>query len=227
MRQSVTPIDYRRQRDIVDQNALSSLRVLVIGAGGIGSPTTVSLAKLGVRNITVMDDDRLEAHNLPSQFYSPRALGEYKVNALAGMVHYLTGTIISIDSERFHSYNGDRYAQRSDIIISGVDSMQARKDIWDIVKQHDVFYIDGRMAAEMTRIYALNTSCSILSEQYEETLYSDAEAVDLPCTARATVYCCWMIAALITNIVKRYANEEHTPFETIFDFATMQCIVTE
>ena len=59
---------YWRQTDIVDADRLAELPVTVIGAGATGSFITLALAKMGVRHITVYDDDTVEEHNLPNQF---------------------------------------------------------------------------------------------------------------------------------------------------------------
>ena len=61
-------------------------------------------------------------------------------------------------------------------------------------------------------------------QEYEKQLYSDEEAVELPCTARATIYNCFMIAALIANQVKRFAVGEPVWSELIMDLATMYLI---
>ena len=72
---------YHRQLDILDPKSMD-VPVTIIGAGATGSFTALSLAKMGIRNITIYDFDTVEEHNLPNQFYRQCDLGKRKVEAL-------------------------------------------------------------------------------------------------------------------------------------------------
>ncbi|MFU1683495.1 HesA/MoeB/ThiF family protein [Phaeobacter piscinae] len=64
------------------QAKLAAAHVLVVGAGGLGSPVLQYLAGAGLGEITVMDGDSVEATNLPRQpLYMPADIGRYKVDA--------------------------------------------------------------------------------------------------------------------------------------------------
>ncbi|AUQ75065.1 putative adenylyltransferase ThiF [Phaeobacter piscinae] len=64
------------------QAKLAAAHVLVVGAGGLGSPVLQYLAGAGLGEITVMDGDSVEATNLPRQpLYTPADIGRYKVDA--------------------------------------------------------------------------------------------------------------------------------------------------
>ena len=58
--------------------------VLVIGAGGLGCPAVLALAAAGVRRITIVDDDRVDASNIHRQvLHGVSAVGDFKVHSLA------------------------------------------------------------------------------------------------------------------------------------------------
>jgi molybdopterin/thiamine biosynthesis adenylyltransferase len=139
---------YHRQLDILDPK-LMSVPVVVIGAGATGSFTALSLAKMGVRNIKVYDFDTVEEHNLPNQFYRQCDIGKPKVEALREIIEQFEGIQINAKNEK---YRGQRLAG---IVITCVDSMDVRLNIWKFVKNNpDVkLYIDSRMGAEVMRVY--------------------------------------------------------------------------
>jgi len=109
------------------------------------------------------------------------------------------------------------------VLVSGVDSMAARKEIWDQIKMKPAvqLYIDARMGAEVARIHSINPCDPDHIKWYEETLYDDKDAVEEPCTARAIIYNGFMIAAFIAGQVKKFAKHEDLPKEIIFDMKTL------
>lgn len=213
---------FTRQRDIITPEQLNDHRYTVIGAGGIGSPTVQELTNLGVGHLTVYDFDRVELHNLPTQKYRLQDIGAYKVDALSDIVQEATGVTLTSYPERYDDQ------LLNPVVISAVDSMRTRKSIWEQVKEqagYIRFYVEARMGAELARIYTLTGECiREMGERvdlYEDTLYSDEEAVQVACTARATSYNTSMIASLVTNQIKRFATGQETHREIIFDFVTM------
>src|SRR3990167_10670430 len=118
---------FSRQLDLVKPDELD-FPILVIGAGGIGSWTTLALAKMGCRNITVVDFDKVGEHNTPSQIYTFKYKGEYKVKALAQIVKELTDVDILTFTEKFQDWY--TIFPKYDVIISGVDSIASRQEIW-------------------------------------------------------------------------------------------------
>ena len=66
------------------QRQLAAGRVLVVGAGGLGSPAALYLAAAGVGTIGIADFDRVEPHNLQRQLlHTDASVGEPKVSSAA------------------------------------------------------------------------------------------------------------------------------------------------
>lgn len=216
-------MDFWRQLDVVSPEDLSQLSVTIIGAGGIGSPTTLALAKMGVENITVYDDDSVELHNLPNQLYRFGDLGKTKVEGLKDICQDFAGVLIDIKPERLN-----RQHSLSGVVVSGVDTMSSRKEIWQRVKYNPAvqIYVEARMGAEVCRIHTVKPCDPSDVKWYETTLYSDEEAVEAPCTARAIIYCSFMIGALVANQVKKFARAEPLAHEVIFDLKTLTLLVS-
>ena len=52
---------------VIGQKKLLKSNVLIVGAGGLGSPVAIYLAALGIGKIGIVDKDNIEASNLPRQ----------------------------------------------------------------------------------------------------------------------------------------------------------------
>ena len=68
------------------RDALHAARVGIAGAGGLGSNAALMLARSGIGNLLVVDDDVVDASNLNRQQYWPRHVGRPKVEALAELL---------------------------------------------------------------------------------------------------------------------------------------------
>ena len=79
-------MNFHRQLDVLDVPRLARTPITVIGAGAVGSFTVLALAKCGAEKITVWDDDSIESHNLPNQWYRLADLGRPKVQALKALI---------------------------------------------------------------------------------------------------------------------------------------------
>jgi molybdopterin/thiamine biosynthesis adenylyltransferase len=216
-------IDYWRQLDLVSPTDLD-FDVTIIGVGGLGSPIALALAKMGCPRITILDDDSVEAHNLPNQLFRLADIGRTKVDALAeNLRQYVDADIVAV-AERV---DGDRGFQG--VVISAVDSMASRKAIWDGSVRYRAsvaLYLDARLGGEVGRVLTLSPTNPERVRSYEETLYSDEEASEDPCTAQATIYTTFGIASLVANQVKRHARSEDLTFDQIIDFSTATLIAS-
>jgi hypothetical protein len=214
--------DYWRQLDLVTPDELR-LPITMVGAGGIGSPTVLALAKMGCSNLTVYDPDFVEWHNLPNQFYRLEDVAQPKAVALGALVRTFTGIQICAVQEAVAEQ------RLSGLVISGVDSMAARQGIWrgSIRFRAGVeMYIDARMGAEVCRIYSIHPTDPDDVRRYELTLYDDEQAVDVACTAHAIVYNVLTIAGLIANQVKKHVKGEPLERELILDLKTLTLLVS-
>ncbi|RKF14099.1 molybdopterin-synthase adenylyltransferase MoeB [Roseovarius spongiae] len=110
------------------QKALKNARVLVIGAGGLGSPVMLYLAAAGVGTIGVIDDDAVEASNLQRQVIHPDAsLGLPKVQSAAQAIRAQNPHVAV---RPYHRRLTDEIAQDLfadyDVILDGVDNSATR-----------------------------------------------------------------------------------------------------
>lgn len=207
---------YNRQLDILHPKLLK-VPVTIIGAGATGSFTALSLAKMGVHDLTVYDFDVVDEHNLSNQFYRTCDIGKPKVEALYEIIESFEGTRIRARNEK---YKGQRL---SGIVIVCVDSMDTRIQIWKFVKMNPAvpLFVDSRMGAEVMRIHSVNPNDLFECRRYEAHLYPSSEALQERCTAKTILYTVLSIASLIANQVKKYLSGEGLNQELIFDMKTI------
>jgi len=213
----VQPMEFLRQLDLVSPETLD-VPIHLIGCGGIGSFTALVLSKMGVQHLHLYDPDAIEEHNLPNQLFRLTDVGRFKVEALKEIIQEFAGSPVEVQPVEVEA------RRMTGVVISGVDSMRARKAIWarSIRYRAGILrYLDARMGAEVARIYAVNPTDPDDIRFYEKTLYADEEAEVLPCTAAAIIYSGFAIASLIGNLVKRLATEEHLPREILLDLKTL------
>lgn len=213
-------MDLTRQADLVSGDALAT-PITVIGCGGIGSFTALALAKLGCRSLTLYDPDSVEAHNLPNQLYRMTDVGRPKAEALGEILRSLAGTPVEARVERL---DGQRL---QGLVIAAVDTMEARKIVWQRSVRHRAavpLYLDGRMGAEVARLYTIRPADPDDVRFYEGTLYPDAEAEAVPCTAAAISYTGLAIGSLMGTQVKKFLMGEEVRREILWDLKTLTLV---
>ena len=192
---------FKRQLDILPPDKLAALEVTVIGCGAVGSFTCLTLAKMGVTDITVYDGDTVEEHNLPNQWYKVEDVGRRKTDALWDIINEFTGVELTTND-----YLYERETLRG-IVICCVDSMDTRLKIWREVKKFEPeLYFDARMGAEVGKVLVVRPADPASCRKYEGNLYPSSEAFQAPCTAKATMYCAGGLAAFICSMVAGCAN---------------------
>ncbi|MCP3685215.1 MAG: hypothetical protein GY861_21330 [bacterium] len=213
-----------RQLDILDVETFSA-SIIVVGSGGIGSMVLFNLFNMGFNNIKIYDPDVVEEHNLPNQpLFRYEDIGMSKVEAVSSYARYMRRVELEAVSEVFSGLSGSL----PKILISGVDSMAQRQVIWDAVKYRRVeLYIEGRMGAEVGSVYCTDPTDSDDIEFYERQLYSDEEAAEGPCTARAIIYNVGGLGSIMASYVKRHVMGEAVYRETVMDYKTMTLIASD
>jgi len=182
-----------RQYDLIPASILDT-KIEVVGVGAIGSITVLILAKMGFNNIHVYDFDKVDAVNINNQFYRIKDIDVLKVLALKEIVKDFTGIDITA-----HETEVKDAPLHGKFVISAVDSMSARAKILDLFMGEVL--IDPRMAIEDACIRTLNLTKGDSYNSYAKSLYSDEEAVQERCTAKATMYTPSLIGGLIAKII--------------------------
>ena len=110
------------------QARLKAARVLVVGAGGLGSPLMLYLAAAGVGTIGIVDDDSVELSNLQRQVaHTVHRLGAPKAGSAAQAARAINPeVVIEPHQTRFTADNALDIAIRYDIVCDGTDNVATR-----------------------------------------------------------------------------------------------------
>jgi molybdopterin/thiamine biosynthesis adenylyltransferase len=110
------------------QQALKAARVLVVGAGGLGSPAALYLAAAGVGALTLVDPDAVDLSNLQRQvLFAADDIGRPKVEAGAERLAALNPhvAVVGIDGA-FDDANADELVRSADLVLDGTDNFAVR-----------------------------------------------------------------------------------------------------
>jgi len=110
------------------QAKLRAARVLVVGAGGLGSPVLLYLAASGVGHITVVDDDTVELSNLQRQVaHQTASLGQNKAISAATTARAINPLVEVVPlGARLDAANAPELIANHDIICDGSDNFRTR-----------------------------------------------------------------------------------------------------
>ncbi|HEY0945091.1 MAG TPA: molybdopterin-synthase adenylyltransferase MoeB [Opitutaceae bacterium] len=113
---------------VAGQEKLKAARILVIGAGGLGSPAALYLAAAGVGTLGITDFDRVEAHNLQRQLlHSDATIGQPKVSSAAARLRATNPHIRVIEHpEGITADNALALFESYDVIVDGTDNFSTR-----------------------------------------------------------------------------------------------------
>jgi sulfur-carrier protein adenylyltransferase/sulfurtransferase len=110
------------------QLALLDSKVLLIGAGGLGSPVALYLAAAGVGTIGIVDFDRVDVSNLQRQIiHTSNSVGQLKVDSATQAINAINSDVTVVrHPERLDAGNVLEFIDDYDVIVDGADNFPTR-----------------------------------------------------------------------------------------------------
>lgn len=110
------------------QAKIRAARVLVIGAGGLGSPVLLYLAAAGVGTLGIVDDDKVSLSNLQRQVIHATAhIGRPKTESASLAISKLNAHVnVEPQEVRLDAGNASRIVRNYDIVVDGSDNFETR-----------------------------------------------------------------------------------------------------
>jgi molybdopterin/thiamine biosynthesis adenylyltransferase len=109
---------------IIGQKKILSSKVLIVGAGGLGSPVAEFLARAGIGSLGVVDDDKVSLSNLHRQsLYNTSDIGKFKVKIAKDRIKKINpNTKVTIYKVRLNNDNSKKIIEDYDYVVDGSDN---------------------------------------------------------------------------------------------------------
>lgn len=124
-----------RSSTVMEQ--LRSTQITLCGAGALGANLAEMLARSGVGSLTIIDRDRVEAHNLSTQPYTRSDIGAQKAKVIANALYRAVGVTIKAQTKELTADNVQPLLKGSDLVIDAFDNSQSRQWVKDHCAQTD------------------------------------------------------------------------------------------
>lgn len=127
------------------QSSIEGARVLLVGAGGLGSPAAIALARAGVRRFRVVDPDRVEPSNLHRQILHRTAdAGRPKVESAAAAIRRIApGADVEIIEGRFDAASAPALLAGIAVALDGSDNFPTKFLMNDACVEAGVPFVHG------------------------------------------------------------------------------------
>jgi hypothetical protein len=169
---------------------MGQVRLVVCGAGAVGSNLVDNLARQGLRQVTVIDFDRVEAHNVGTQSYAESDVGAFKVEVLQAEVFRAVGVEITAVRQRLTERNVAKLLEGADLVVDGFDNHDSRA----LVTKH----------CRETDRPCLHVG---LSADYAEVLWNEGYRVPLDVAGAGADVCDYPLARNLIQFAVALASE--------------------
>ncbi|SVB97539.1 uncharacterized protein METZ01_LOCUS250393 [marine metagenome] len=145
---------------VIGQKKLLKSSVLIVGAGGLGSPIAIYLTALGIGKIGIVDKDNVEISNLSRQIiFETNDVNKNKSSAAISKLKKINPDI------QFKSFNKNltitninQIAKKFDLIVDGSDNFRTRFLINDYCLKNKKILVSGAISKFDGQVYTFNFS---------------------------------------------------------------------
>jgi len=106
-------------------------RLIICGAGAVGSNLAENLARQGLAHLCVIDRDKVEEHNISTQLYGQSDIGIWKVESLRNRLFRATGVEIEPVRKELTLKNSHQLLMNADLVIDAFDNSDSRRAVQD------------------------------------------------------------------------------------------------
>ena len=143
---------------VIGQKKLLKSSVLIIGAGGLGSPIAIYLAALGIGKIGIVDKDNVEISNLSRQIiFETKDIKKKKTSAAINKLRKINPDIkLKSFNANLSIANINRIGKEFNLIVDGSDNFRTRFLINDYCLKNKKILISGAISKFDGQVYTFN-----------------------------------------------------------------------
>ena len=140
------------------QKKIISSKVLIVGAGGLGSPAAEFLSRAGIGTLGIVDDDKVSLSNLHRQsLYSSSDIGKFKVKIAKDKIKKINpNTKVIIYKIRLNSINLKKIINNYDYIVDGSDNFTTKFLLNDFCFKFKKILVTGAISKFDGHIFTFN-----------------------------------------------------------------------
>ncbi|HEV7301681.1 MAG TPA: ThiF family adenylyltransferase [Tepidisphaeraceae bacterium] len=151
---------------------LAQARLVICGAGALGSNLAETLVRQGVARLRVIDHDRVEEHNIGTQTYGQSDIGQPKVDALRKHLFRATGVEVDAIRKELNAATTRALLKDCDIVVDCFDNTASRQAVQDHARQAKVATLHAGLFADYGEV--------IWDEQYRVPRNVAGDVCDYP-----------------------------------------------
>ncbi|HID69681.1 MAG TPA: HesA/MoeB/ThiF family protein [Desulfobacterales bacterium] len=178
---SIVPARFTRNSlSCHEQLRLFQSRVAIIGCGGLGGRTAELLARIGIGHLTLTDPDIFSESNLNRQiFCNAETLGYNKVEVISSELQKIN-PVLTTDIH-INTFDAASVAE-ADIVIDGLDSATARKDLVKLCQKQNIPIVHGAVKEWYGQIGVDRSANNLVCSLYPQATNSATAPNVMPMT---------------------------------------------
>jgi len=143
---------------ILGQKKILSSKVLIVGAGGLGSPVVEFLSRAGIGSLGIADDDKISLSNLHRQsLYNTSDIGNFKVKIAKDKVKKINpNTKVTVYKIRLNNNNLKKIINDYDYIVDGSDNFTTKFLLNDFCLKFKKVLVTGAISRFDGHIFTFN-----------------------------------------------------------------------
>ena len=143
---------------ILGQKKILSSKVLIIGAGGLGSPVAEYLSRAGIGSLGIVDDDKVSLSNLHRQsLYNTSDINKFKVKIAKDKINKINpNTKVTIYKVRLNNNNFKKIINDYDYIVDGSDNFKTKFLLNDFCLKFKKILVSGAISKFDGHVFTFN-----------------------------------------------------------------------
>jgi len=166
------------------QQALKAARVLVVGAGGLGSPAIAYLAGAGVGTLGIADNDTVSLSNLQRQvIHATGSVGSGKAASAATFASALNPHVqVVVHDVRVDAGSAPELVSAYDLVLDGTDNLSTRRAIAAACEAAGIPLVSGAVSMfdGQVTVFALTRPDGTPGPRFADLYPPEADDADLP-----------------------------------------------